>query len=418
MQTFPHTDTKDIPAAFGGNRKRNSLFSSGWRIASSCALVACFCFTLLGLSGSQAQAWQWTDRFVAWHDVNQFRCYGDNNSANLCWWESYLLQSYLTMFSATQDTLWLSRLVNHTDTMFALMRDAPDDDNCWPGYRDGYLGWGTTLYDSAGRYQEYLVHDGHICIPVARFIRLVFNTPELRAGFLEKARTYLDRIQNHIIAKWHHNWGATRGQGCDLASFGGWSMVPVNQFLAFGELLLILDDISKSPHYLPASHQTPPAFYSLVPDSMARLFEQELAYWSEHNAYLWHYCPRTNPSPRYEDISHANLDLSFTIEAYHQDHLFGAQDLTRLANILTEVMWNRSNHDPKFSKFVNGTGGYNEYSTLKDWLRLAEFHTSVHRLIEQAYQMHPEWTDPSSTSSCKAQTVANLAAIERSVSDR
>jgi hypothetical protein len=63
-----------------------------------------------------------------------------------------LLQAYLPMYTATGDLVWLDRFAAHTDTMLALMRDVPDTGNFWPGYRDGFAGWGTARYDPAGRY--------------------------------------------------------------------------------------------------------------------------------------------------------------------------------------------------------------------------------------------------------------------------
>ncbi|MEO0073374.1 MAG: hypothetical protein ABIK43_01765, partial [candidate division WOR-3 bacterium] len=228
-----------------------SLFSrascgSGWssRPGAVIGLLA-----LIGIPALPCSAIDWQTVFVRWHQQNGNRCLGRSGSAELCWFESHLLQAYLEMFQATADTFWLDQLVTHADTMFALMADSPDSGNFWPGYRDGFRGWGTSRYDPKGRYQEYSVHDAHICLPVARFIRLVFAEPGLQPRFLATARDYLACIEGNIIAKWFSNWYTDRGSGEALSEFGGWQALPLNQSLVFGELLLTLRSSVQSPLY-------------------------------------------------------------------------------------------------------------------------------------------------------------------------
>ncbi len=96
---------------------------------------------------------EWLARFVAWHQVNEFRALASPRSANLAWFEAPLLRSYLYLFSATGDTFWLERFVFHSDSVLRVMRDVPDSGRFWCGYQDGFTGWGTTVYDPAGFYQ-------------------------------------------------------------------------------------------------------------------------------------------------------------------------------------------------------------------------------------------------------------------------
>ncbi len=361
---------------------------------------------------------QWTDRYVAWHKANEFRAFGHTSSADLAWWESYLLQSYLVMYTTTKDTFWLSRFCVHADTMIALMSDAPDSGRFWPGYRDKFLGWGTSRYDPDSSYQEYLVHDAQICLPVARFCRLVLTTPDLWVQFGARARYYLSVIEANIVSKWFVNWNSCRGDAEHLAGFGGWNPLPQNQFLVFGNLLLVLSDITGSVGPVPRS------FYLSVPDSMARMFRSSLAHDSMHDAWLWSHWLLASQPMRYEDISHANLDISFALEARGHSTVFNDSDLRCLAHTLTRVMWDGSEIDPKFSRFVNGTGSYADYTPLADWLQLCDYDPKVYQLVRQAYLVHPEWTLPTSTSSHRALVTAHLARLasnperERAAFDR
>lgn len=354
----------------------------------------------------------WADRFRAWHSANEFRCYGGANSANLAWWESYLLQSYLPMYAVTGDAHWLDRFVAHTDTMFGLMRDAPGSGAYWPGYRDGFLGWGTTRYDPQGRYQEYMVHDGRICLPVARFIRLVFEKPDSYGRYERRAQSYLATIEQNVIAKWYRNWSVDRGSGEDLESFGGWRRLPVNQSLVFGELLMVLADIAKSPLYRRSWSELPDGFYAQAGDSMAALFKRGLLYHSADDAYVWRYMPQGSGGQRWEDLSHGDLDVSFALEAYRQGRVFTRQDMARFAHCLARTIWNGSPERPEFARFVDGSGGPDSTANLRDWLRLTEFDPEVGRAVEQAYEVNPDWSSPARAGVQMALTMAQLAEME------
>jgi len=252
------------------------------------------------------------------------------------------------------------------------------------------------------------VHDASICLPLAKFTRLVFDRPDLAGQFLAPARRYLEFVEDNVVAKWHVNWQAARGSGENLAEFGGWANLPQNQSLIFGELLLILSDIADSPLYGrdPAAFRS---FYSYAPDSMAAMFLRSLTLEPKQNCCRWTHWPVTRPDPRPEDISHANLAVSFCVEAARQKRGFEDSTLARLANTLTAGMWNGSEEVPEFTRFVDGTRTLDESDALFGWLRLNEYSDSLLALVTQAYMAHPDWTAPKSTSSSRALVMALLA---------
>ncbi len=367
------------------------------RRVTLCAVLALSAFGM-------AQTNEWADRFAAWHERNEFRGFGHASSADLAWWESYLLQAYLPMFEATGDTRWLDRLTAHADTMFAVMRDVPDSGNYWPGYRDGYLGWGTTRYDPNHQYQEYLVHDAHICLPVARFIRLVFDNTALHAQYLDRARHYLALIEQNVIAKWYHNWNADRGTGEALSSFGGWRSLPLNQTLVFGELLLELSHV----HSLPSGLSTS-GLPSSTTDSMAAVFKRALLYQPELDAYAWSYWPEPEGSPHWEDLSHATLDVSFALAMHGEGRAFSDLDLFRFGNTLTRVMWDSC---AGFRRYVNGAGTLDSTGNLAAWLRLAEYQPDCWWQVKQVLEANPDRTSPTQTSAEIALVLATMAELQ------
>jgi len=369
-------------------------------------LLACATTVALAQKGNEPATW--VENYEAWHAVHENRALGTADAANLAWWESYLLDSYVAMFSATGDRVWLERFVVHADSMIRLAQDAPAQGSYWPGYHDGFLGWGTARYDSLGRYQEYLVHDGRICLPVAGFVKLVFDRPDLQARFVDPARRYLSFVEDNIIAKWHNGWQAARGSGENLAEFGGWANLPQNQFLVLGELLLVLSEVAESPLY-GRDPSVLGSFYSDVPDSMARVFAGGLVRVPKSGCYTWGYWPVTRPDPRPEDVSHANLAVSFCLESSRRQRAFQDSTLARMANTLTRLMWNRSDSKPEFSTFVDGTGNGDRSDALFGWLGLAAYSDSLLALVTQAYESHSDWTAPTSTSSSRALVMARLA---------
>lgn len=348
----------------------------------------------------------WADRFRAWHGTHEFCCYGDDNSADLAGWESYLLHAYLPMYRVTGDDYWLDRFVAHADTMLGIARDVPSAGDYWPGYKDGFLGWGTGRYDANARYQEYMLHDARICLPVARFARLVAWQPARCSRYEKKAKAYVDFIERNVVAKWYRSWSAERGEGEALETFGDWRRLPVNQFLAFGELLLVMADIARSPGYEKAWTDLPDGFYIETAGAMARAFKSSLVYQSGKDAYAW----RTSlAGGNWEDLSHGDVAISFALEAYRQRRAFNQQDMERFAHCLTRTM----KVDPAgFSHLVNGSGGADDVAGLGHWLQLSEFDPEVGAAVERAYETNSDWSSPPQAGSHMALTMAGLAELD------
>lgn len=318
----------------------------------------------------------WVERFSIWHNHNGNRALSECNSATLAWFESPLLRSYLYLFHATGDTSWLEQFVLHADSVLKMMKDFPEGESCWSGYRDGFSGWGTTVYDTNGFYQEYLVHDAVICLPLARFVRMVYETPELWNRFGERAQLYQVTVENEVIGKWFFNWDARRGSGEDLEHYGGWHGLPFNQFLAFGELLLIFEGIRRSPHWTGGRVFIPDWFYHLTPDSFARFYFANLVFDLRNDCFVWkHQVTGT----RYEDISHANLDVSFALESAEDGGLFRSEDLKRLARTFERLVCDRSGTRLALRRFVNGSGESDSVGALEGWLGLARYGPGIIR---------------------------------------
>ncbi len=344
---------------------------------------------LLGLSlglgmVSQACAADWYEEFESRYDNPDAGLYHRSKGAP-GWSEAYTLRAYLAMYRASKDTKWLDYMVVRIDNLNSEMRDIPDGGaEYWEGYQDGFKGWGTARYTE--QYDELLVHDGHTCVPIARFVKLVYSDAALHEKYKAKADEYLSTVEQHIVAKWHANWNADRGTHTHLRQWGGFKHLPHNQYLAFGTLLLVLHEIAQSPHYTP-SNPAFPDFYLQAATEMAQFFKDDLRYLQQDDAYLWDYMK----DGRREDTGHANLDIEFAIRAYHLGIVFDQQDMKRLANTFINVLWNKDEAQPEFRSHVDSQYGseVGRYHPLR-WLWLYEFDRRIGQLINQHYVVHPD----------------------------
>lgn len=343
-----------------------------------------------GIAGP-APAEDWYKLFASRNSNPRARLF-DGTKYSPGWTFAYIPRAYLSAYRARKDTKWLDCLVVRIDNLIEEMRDTPKPGSktCptgkyWPGYKDGFKGWGTASF---GQYDEFLVQDGHVCVPIARFVKTVYRNPALHKRYKAKADRYLRTLEAHVIAKWHASWNAQRGKGCALRTWGGWRNLPHNMYLAFGTLLLVLHEIAQSPHYAPANADFPP-FYLREASAMARFFRSKLKHLQKADAYVWLYMePESDPRPRAEDVGHANLDIEFAIRAHHLGIVFDDRDMKRFANTVTRVLWNQDERQPEFRSHLSLKHKMGS-SYLWRWLWLSEFEPRIGRLISRHYINHP-----------------------------
>ena len=325
----------------------------------------------------------WYKEFESRYDNPNVGLY-DRAKGSPGWTYTYPVYSYLSMYRAKKDPRWLDHTVVRIDNLIDQMRDVPDQGNdYWPGYKDGFKGWGSKKYTD--QYDEFLVHDGHVSGAIVQFVKAIYADPGLHERFKEKADHYLDTIEGNVVTKWYASRNAERGTETHLREWGGWRNLPHNQYLAFGTLCLVLQEVSQSPHYI-AKNLDLPDFYLKTALEMAQSFKDDLRRHKPADAYLWDY----KVKGRREDTGHANLDIEFVIRAYRQGIVFDETDMKRFANTFVHVLWNRDEETPEFRSHVDFEYGRDvgDYQ-LRRWIWLYEFDPQVGRLVSQYYLSHP-----------------------------
>ncbi|MDQ7824700.1 MAG: hypothetical protein RDV48_18000 [Candidatus Eremiobacteraeota bacterium] len=228
----------------------------------------------------------------------------------------------------------------------------------------------------AQRPLQFVVHDGAIIYPMARFIEAVKSSPELQGRFGSKAESYLKVITGTVPRKWEPSWtefpetssGSYRFLESPAELYPG-SLLPLNQNNAMGRALLVLSSPSLGASALLADKAK----------KIARYFKNYLL--TQGTGWYWNYggvnfaAHENHP----EDAGHAITDVGFAIEAYHRGVEFTREDMVRFAKTLLDTMWNGSLDSPQFGGYINNKGGdgWNNPYFGRHWIELCEFDPAV-----------------------------------------
>ncbi|MFC5402969.1 DUF642 domain-containing protein [Cohnella soli] len=238
---------------------------------------------------------------------------------------------------------------------------------------------------SVGEQSTWLVHETMLAKPALKFIKTVYENSELSTAYESKADEYLAFIEEKILPKWdayYKDLGNNRGvyifpAGNRAAYFPGRTL-PHNQYLVASECYLLLGDITANSDY--AVRAT-----ALLNNFKDHLQVNQAA----STAYKWNYWDSAGPWDNgmtyvgyEEDSSHANLDVSAAITAYHYGVVFNEADMKKFASTFVNAMWNGSSIHPVIGPNVIYNGERTEwllaYNTdLWAWLKLAEFDPQI-----------------------------------------
>jgi hypothetical protein len=269
---------------------------------------------------------------------------------------------------------------------------------------------GVAMFDevSVKMRAEFVVHDGVILTPIARFIRAVYADPALSA-YRAKADSYLAILQG-FFAKWEPAWrelGGSPAQGLyviiDPDSFSGsagyvnGSSLPHNQYLAFARLLLELYHATNNTTYLDRAVKMGNAFKARVGTNA-----------SVPTAYVWNYADvivsaDSGRRIAVEDTSHGNIDVGASLDLYHAARVMTGANMRAFTSTLMDVMWNRSFSSSHFGDRVNTQAGTDYGRILIDWVRLSELDGDVWQAIAPLFRNVPADT------TLELGLVANLA---------
>ncbi|WP_164821399.1 carbohydrate binding domain-containing protein [Paenibacillus koleovorans] len=269
----------------------------------------------------------------------------------------------------------------------------------WLGHNTYTVTGGIAYFDrvQVNRRVPYIVHDGMIGTPIAEFVRLIKSTPSLQAAYLTKANSYLDFLEDHLVKRWDGSSAKLGQTYVAVNSSSGYyidspnldsvkhyaagenRILPHNMYLAFGNLLSVLHDITGTASYWDRAQ------------AINTYFKSTLTYNTPTGSYNWKY---KETAAKIEDISHGNIDVEAAITLFNKaSTVYNGNDVVRFANTLKNKVWNQSTTAPKLHNFVDGSasggGGtltdytYTKYMT--GWTQLAQFDPKAWELAADQY---------------------------------
>jgi hypothetical protein len=216
----------------------------------------------------------------------------------------------------------------------------------------------------------YIVHQGMVLIPIARFIEAAIKDPAL-APYRSRAEGYLKTIETVFLLGNEKYWIET-GDG---AGAYRWSadpterspnrILPHNQYLALGTAWLILGDVSQNQ------------LFRRRAKAMAMNFKRALR--PVGDVVEWNYCDFMEPTVTdvcgMEDVAHGAIDVGFAEEALARHVVFTGEDLRRFARTFVTKIWNGDTQRPFLGDFVNTSKG--DTTSIYNWVELATWEPRI-----------------------------------------
>ncbi len=326
----------------------------------------------------------------------------DNLNGSLAWGESYIMMSYMAMYRATNDIEYLKKLIAHTENII----NQRDDYQGRLDYR-GISGptWASTKYSKNNEPYAWVVHSGMITYPMADFSQLIINNPDLQGHYSYSGKMFLDVahwLNNKIaetIASHDDQWDDTelvyRFRNTSVIHYPN-IVLPFNQQAAMGRTLLMMYLSTGRSDYL----------YKTV--NIAIHFHNNLVLNSDNNSYIWNYFNHTNIT---EDISHAAIEVDFSILCYQHDLLFNKTDMERFAstfknNIYIEPL--------KITDKVDGSGETNSHiNQTGRWLNISSFDRDIYHVVADIFMDKAIYQSTKELSASSFLAIANLQRLQK-----
>jgi hypothetical protein len=241
---------------------------------------------------------------------------------------SYSLDGVIAMFEGSRDAKYLQVALTWAERMTAAAAVVD---------YDGRRNWnGTWLSRFASERITHQLYEFQGAPPLSRLARLILTNSELKERYGERAESIYRFVKDNVIDKWLARSGeetfrrvATTGRGYpDTAAL-------------FARALLNIAAIDSNAAYMSLARDMVDGFTSrLVPYRGGSL--------------IWGLGDSPEMPGQTLDTSHANRHPYLTAEAYEAG-LVTRVPVDGLARLLTEVIWNKSVSNPRFTNLIDGT---------------------------------------------------------------
>lgn len=271
------------------------------------------------------------------------------------WGESYVMLALSEFYLASGDRWFLDELAARIE---AVLADRDDVGGLVDELRGRVMpGWGSGLYTD-GRRHVWAVHTGMLTYPMARFVRLVRQDPNLYSVHGPRADRILAKVIESVSAhdsEWSGEWYVETA-----GPFKG-RPLPHNQAHALGRSIVELWLITRDPKW------------RLRAEKLAENFQLTR---TDRGTFVWPDL-RDRPDAPVEDISHGAISVDFACLAARAGIVFIGRDMLTLARTFTQKVYDG---DSGFAWKVDGSGRAAEHGlewTAGRWLDLSAWDPAV-----------------------------------------
>lgn len=300
-----------------------------------------------------------------------------DRGGDIAWGTSYQLAALVEMLDATRDSKYAQRIVQLSDWI-ARCRDDQH------GRRDEVRSqvvkaWSSTNYSKGIRY-AWAVHTGMIAAPMARFASVIRSEPALTNRWSKDADRLL-KIAEEAVAVHANEYreGPQADEGYVYCPYLK-KHLPFNMQNALARAWLAIDDATKTTRHRERTIR------------LAQFMKHRLRP-MEDGSYVWGYWPPLEGSTdKFEDISHAAINVDFMVHCFEHDFVFQPADIARLEKtLLNRVL----KSDDLISDTVGGGNKFNSHrSALLKWERLGRHSSEVRERLAR-FSSLPEFAhDP------------------------
>jgi hypothetical protein len=249
---------------------------------------------------------------------------------------SYYLHGMLSGVEKTQDEAMLQKVIHYIDNMLSKTT-----------VKAGHNVWGPFESSSGRPIQLYFYK---ACTPIARAAAVIMQNPTFREKYGSAATRYINFLDDSFIQYYYVETFGKKIPFLDkdlggINTSGSWS----GKASLFGETATSLYVATKdartarTPMYLDIATRVATGFKRrLQPKGSGWVWDEGLVAISDNYA-------------KTPDTQHANTEARLLVLNYEAGVVFTLNDVQKMANTLSDNIWNGSTSNPLFSNYINGS---------------------------------------------------------------
>tara|TARA_R110002074_G_scaffold203432_1_gene371315 strand:+ start:4566 stop:6143 length:1578 start_codon:yes stop_codon:yes gene_type:complete len=274
---------------------------------------------------------------------------------------AYYIDAHVSMWQATGEYKYL-------DNALKLIENTIDDAQSIDIKGKQFLGWPTDPNHSEASAKGYPLWESFMFRFVSSLLRVMDKSPNLRStnNLQERYNKILNFTIENIWNKWEYD-GIHNMYRINTHMSSHWARIGMDLYLITGETKykLVFDNIS----------------YGTMIGWPSNLRNQIKTNSKVTSAFIWN---QNWTNAAIQDTSHAGAIVSFWVAAYENSMYWDKNDIDGFVSTLKNVIWTKADGS-RFTKNVDGSGGYDYYGRLHEWLPLGRFDAELQQQIKDSY---------------------------------